>query len=300
MTSDSTSGNIALVYFNNTAGFSDVLGSTHMAIITNAFQENGDNFYQVELLTDSEGQEILQPTPINVSASTIVSRREIRDITPHTIYQITNLPDKLEVGGLTTRSRPRALATTSRSGFGSGLYGIYTVNPTVYASPVAPHIHQLDFEQPYIVQDKEHGDSITKASLETNSYLDRLIANLVAARGLTTLSASAESLIEINDIQRLVNLWNIVLFRTGHTISKSDLESILITYLQDYVQDDSIRDEKSNEVLKIAPINKILGFLGFDGLLASDAYNNRWNRGCVLFSYRGTTPLLLTGSVEPY
>jgi hypothetical protein len=300
-----SSSDICLVYIENTKSFANVNGTTHFAQKVRSFQENNRLWHELQLLTDDDGDRIHKPKIITVLDNTIVSNRPIHDVQPHRFYQISNINDSLNFDNPVARDFVKKsiikqpLASTSRSGLGSGLYGIFVPDPNdikFQVSDPRQKVYQIDCSNPYIVQDKEHGDSITTASLHTNSYLDRLIEGIRTT--LTKSIADPSTLIQLNSVENLVNLWNIVLFRTGQSITKQWLETILEDYINIYLGDNTLFDTTSQEPIQELPINHIMQELGFDGLLAKDSYNNRWNRGCVCYTMPSS--VILRGSVAPY
>lgn len=293
-----------LVYLENTQPFADFNGSTHMARLITSFEENNRLWHKVQIVTSLDGDTIYQPKTITVLDSTIVSKRPVQDIQPHRLYQISTPLDGINFNqpkatGFVIKSQTKQpLASTSRSGFGAGIYGIFVKHPSqvdLLLTDRHQRIYPIDYAHPYIIQDKEHGDSLTIASLHTNTYVDRLIE---AIRTTTSKEiANPSTLIRLNPIDNLVNLWNIVLLRTHDPVIDTVwLETILTAYIQLYLQENSLFDTSNGTPIQELPINHILSQLGYDGLLAKDGYNNRWNRGCVRYSRTA----VLQGSVTSY
>ena len=172
-----------------------------------------------------------------------------------------------------------ALESTSRSALGSGIYGIYLRDESEIPSlrtESNQRVYRIDNRYSYLVQDKEHGESITTASLHTNKYIDK---------AFETAQVDPSTYIEENPIINLVTLWNIVLYRTQEEITKNELERILINYMSRYLSDNALKDTINGNDIETLPINDIMNALGYDGLLADDPYNNGWGRGCVNYNY---------------
>jgi len=91
--------------------------------------------------------------------------------------------------------------------------------------------------------------------------------------------------IQEEDIKNLLNLWNIVFCRGGKQIELEWFHETLSLYLYKYINLTELTDPLSGKIIQELPINLIMRSLGYDGILASDFHNNKWNRGCVSFNY---------------
>ena len=278
--------NECLVYIKTSQPFADVTGATHIARVIRSFIEDDRLLFELQVLTDIDGDFVAIPETIVINGDVIVSNRSWRDMEPRLFYHFSeniNYP----VSGtrfVIKNNLNQPLESTTRSGLGSGVYGIYLLNESNLSSLVTESnqlVYPIECPDAYIVQDQEHGESITIASLHTNRYLDRIILGVSKETTIDEIT----SLIHMNSITNLVTLWNIVLYRTQEYISQTWLEDVLASYVFKYIQDASLVDSINGEIIQELPINDIMSNLGYDGLLADDAYNNGWNRGCVSYRY---------------
>ena len=303
---DLTSSTQCLVYIENTRAFADVDGITHIARVVRSFIREDTLIYELQLLTDSEGDAIFDLREVTVLADAIVSDRDLRDINPKWIYHfVSPLPGENKEVRYPIRASSfvikdaadRPLERTSRSALGSGIYGRYISDAsrlTSFLIDPSQSAYRIDCPNSYLVQDKEHGQSITLASLLTNRYLDRIIQ----AVGATMGEEEILELIQMNSIHNLATLWNIVFYRTQDFISQSDLELILSQYLSTYFTDNTLLDSITGVPIQELPINHIMRSLGYEGILGDDADTNGWGRGCVSYNYQQAD--ILTGDLARY
>ena len=312
--------NQCLVYVENTQPFSDVDGTTQIARVvrtpvTTDSEGATIQWYELELITDSEGDRLEKPQPIVVSEDRIVSNRSKKDILLRQFYNFASLTNSFENGGdiqyplaatnFVIKDRSDSpLESTSRSALGSGIYGIYLSDESMI-----PHLltdenqitYLIDCPNAYIIQDKEHGESITVASLNTNRYLDRVIPALQSDDSIKPLD-----FIQMNPIHNLWTLWNIVLYRTNQHIAQDRLEQVLANYVVHYLSDpqdhsssyQTLVDSINGNALHELPINAIMRELGHDGIIGDDPYTNSWDRGCVSYNY--DQAVIIQGSLSRY
>ena len=152
----------------------------------------------------------------------------------------------------------------------------------------------IDCPNAYIIQDKEHGESITVASLNTNRYLDRIIPALQSDDSIKPLD-----FIQMNTIHNLCTLWNIVLYRTNQHITQDRLELVLANYVIRYISSQpTLVDSINGNPIQELPINDIMRELGHDGIIGDDPYTNGWDRGCVSYNY--DQAVIIQGSLARY
>lgn len=294
-----------LIYMQNRQPFADVDGSTHIARKIRDYISDDTLWYDMLLETDADGDTILNPNPITVSGDRVVSDRPFSGIQPRQMYHFaplvfsSGIEYPIQARGFVIKNNLiRPLESTSRSALGSGIYGRYIEDPNIIPSLVTDpnqSVYLIDCPNAYPIQDKEHGESLTVASLNTNRYMDRIIQTL---RGLQDLSINIENssdqtngyntaltLIRMNENPTLLRLWNIVFYRTEDQINKQWLDDILAKYAAKYLTDNTLVDSVNGDNLQELPINDIMLALGYDGVIASDPYNNGWNRGCVNYNY---------------
>src|SRR3989338_1923357 len=154
---------VCLVYLENIQPFADVIGVTHFGRILRSSVDNGISWVEVQLLTDDDGTLLYQTETRTVLATTIVSNKPLREIQPHYFYQISSSNDSLlydqpkATGFVIKSNTTQPLVSTSRSGFGSGVYGIYIANPKdlgLFLTEPDQKTYQIDCKNPYIIQDR--------------------------------------------------------------------------------------------------------------------------------------------------
>lgn len=309
-----------LVYIENTRPFADVDGTTQIAKVIRTPIDKDDTgsliqWYELELVTDSDGDKTVSAL-INdksrsqrfvVTGDRILSNRSIRDIQPRQFYNFASLINLSDPDGeiqypltannfVIKNNSDRPLESTSRSALGSGINGIYLLDESIIPSLLTNNTqitYKINCENPYLIQDKEHGESITVASLHTNRYLDRIIPFLQGDNSINPLS-----LIRMNSIQNITTLWNIVFYRTNQFITQDWLEHILVNYINRYIKDSNLVDGINGNIIQELPINDIMKGLGYDGIIGDDPYTNSWDRGCVSYNYNEA--VLLQGDIARY
>ena len=304
--------NECLVYLETKYPFADTDGVIHIARVLRTPISDDRVWYEIQLVTDQDGDRITSLESMTVPGDRIVSDRSFRDIEPRQFYNFstmvsytnqTDIQYPLQAISFVIKDNvDRPLEITSRSGLGSGIYGLYVRNesdiPNLRTDP-SQVVNKIDCPNAYPIQDKEHGDSITVASLHTNRYLDRIIQALRFNGPHENLNIdNALELIRMNSITNLVTLWNIVFYRTQDILTQDWLEQTLADYVVRYLQDDSLQDTINGNSIQELPINDIMTGMGYEGLIADDSYNNGWNRGCVSYNYSQAT--ILQGSIARY
>lgn len=296
-----------LVYVENLLPFSDVDGYTYIARSIRDYIIDDTLWYDLLLETNSEGIRLPVPSPISVSGDSIVSDRSFHDISPRKMYHFApltysssvDLPEQARSFVIKSRII-KPLELTSRSALGSGIYGRYIMNENSvksYTTNSEQAVYVIECPNAYPLQDKEHGESLTVASLTTNRYVDQIIQafrsvingnNNELMDPVENLNI-ARSIIKSNESPNLVTLWNFVFYRTQDSIIQEWLEELLAQYVSNYFSTTTLVDSLNGEPLQELPINDIMKGLGYDGIIASDIHNNRWNRGCVSYNYTSST-----------
>lgn len=264
-----------LVYLETSGHVSEVAGYTYIARNIRMFYDKEHVWYEVRLETTADGKPTSARNTIFVTADHVVSERPYVIINPKSFYQYTNSGIKA-TNFVFKDDRVNPLTSTSRTGLGSGVFGTTVIN---YDSGQKPYLVQVP--NAYDVQDAEHGDAITMASLMTNGYIDGILALLGTQPTTNYLEISNA----ISNYDHLVTLWNIVFYRTTQLISKEQLSQLLAQYIDQYRKTTMLVDTTINVELAELPINNIMRFMGYNGLIAVDSYNNGWDRGCVSYDY---------------
>lgn len=265
-----------LVYVKSQNSFADVDGVTHIAKIIRQFIDKDILWYK--LLVDNE-------TEMLVTEDYIVSKRQYHDLQPHSFYHhnSVSLEDIKRPVANNFVFKTNTLLESTRSGYGSGIYGKFKL-----IDDQTEQIFKIECMSPFIIQDKEHGESLTVASLKTNVYLDNIIE--LSRDNINDI----DNLVKTNSISNLVLWWNIVFHRVGKLINRDQLEGILIAYIKDFVNKDiSLYDSINSSPIIEQPINDIMIELGFDSLLGDDSYTNNIDQGCVSYVYDPENTLIL-------
>lgn len=278
--------NERLVYVKNTLPLSDVDGYTQLAKIIRKIP--GSRWYEMLLLTGERGNYLENPIPTNFHESSFVSDRSIYPIVPARFYYYLPLDGEVAAIGYAIKSKQNPLENTTNVGLGSGIYGRYideSEDPRDYVSHKGQQIYTIESPEAYPLQDKEHGESLTMASLQTNLYMDTIL-EFVTSKNWHSERVdlrSAIAIIKSESTQNLVTLWNMVFYRAGGAISKDWLDDVLAEYVVRYFSRDPLLDSNTKEEIIELPINDIMTGLGYRGIIASDVDNNINRRGCVSY-----------------
>lgn len=245
--------------------FADTNTTTHIAKIVGMTSQG----YHVILVTDSSGEVLVDnEIVINVSFGNVVSNKTFLEIKPKRFYQIG---EELTATGFATKGK--TLESTSRVALGSGIQGIYVKDESLLKllgkQELEHSIKFIECSNSYSVQDSDHDDSITLASVNTNRYLDRIIDHLQNYQ-----NEDIFEIVKINQSTNLLTLWNIALYRTSDSLTQDELDNILSEYLHQYLTSEELHQE--------LPINSVMRYLGYSCLITT---NNRLLRKCVSYDY---------------
>lgn len=288
-----------LIYLDDNRSLPDTNTITYIGEILKEYMSNNVKFYDVIIKTDDEGNYIPNSRKVTITEDHLLSIRNIKDINPKQMYHYAsqtfseNIQYPITANSFVIKNKSTtALESTSRTALGSGIYGTYNKPKTLIIDQSS---YIIKFNNPYILQDREHGESITKASLATNRYLDKLL--LILNDKQATFDDCA-ILIFNNDYSNILTLWNIVLARSNKSIDNNFLFNFLSSYLYDYLNDNTLFDNIYGESIYPLPIGILFSLLGYDGLLADDFNNNSLYRGCVNYDY--TQAIVLQGETSSY
>lgn len=265
--------NQCLVYISATRPFSN-LSATHVAEIIHKYIQDQHEYYKVKLVTDGLGMPVHEQDIHVVSADNVVSNSTPRTFA-EVFYHVTD--SAVLARGFVIKKHDNALYSTSRSALGSGIFGKYT-------QPAGDSL-RISCQNMYHLQDQPHGESLSIAALSTHAYLDRIIRALGK-------DANPEMYVSMNDTRHLVTLWNIVFYRTHDSISQADFDNVLVAYIHKFLAPAEIQDTHTREDIIELPINHILEFMGYHGIIADDHYNNYWDRGCVCYDIHNATVIM--------
>ena len=299
----STVRDYCLVYLKNVDFYAEVDGYTYWAYRISPTE--------VQLASNERGELIEDGKIINDPM--IVSDRIPRTIKHKSFYQFVPdvAPKKLLAKNFVAKNR-LTLAQSSRTALGTGIYGTYIHNERDlqnYTTSPNQTIYKVTCERPYIVQDKEHGESITVASLHLNRYIDFLLENLSGNPPsdnstknnnpafvnvkikLNNLKNKANQDLRRDDafmLKNITTLWSIALERTYDDLplTLDFVEAMIVDVVNRYIYDyQNSTFTIGEEDVVVMPINYIMGYLGYDGLMAEDSFNNGWTRGCIKYDF---------------
>src|SRR5690606_3892400 len=151
------------------------------------------------------------------------------------------------------------LNKTTRNGFGSGIYGRY------YDGKIDNLGKLITCSYPYYIYEKIHGEVLTIASINTNRYLDKIIASIDNVDNINKL----DNFLTFNNFGHLLTLWKLVFVFSGDDIDYQTLYNIFKNYVNDYIINASIMDSNGKEV-NVLPINYIMKHYGYDGIIPLD------------------------------
>lgn len=300
--------NQCLVYIEDRRPFAYTEGIVYIAEIRRSYTLDDKVWYDVLLETSPSGEKLNIRRPCTISGNNVVSNRPQIDIQPREMYHFTqgrfteesadiNYP--IIANNFVIKKNLTPITNTVRSALGSGIYCRYvgdsTKIPSLVVSPKQT-VYLIDCPNAYIIQDKEHGLSISFASSHTNQYMDRII---IALQGVAEVDYEiALAQIRATESSNIITLWNIALYRTQDTITQDWLEDILAQYAVGYLSSYDFVDTVNDDALQELPINDIMRCLGYTGLLAADLYSNGWDRGCVSYYYDQVS--IIQGSTARY
>jgi hypothetical protein len=300
--------NQCLVYIEDRRPFAYTEGIVYVAEILRSYRLNEKLWFDVLLETSPSGDKLSIRRPCTISGNNVVSNRPPIDVQPREMYHFTqghfteesaNIDYPIIASNFVIKKNLNPIAGTSRSALGSGIYCRYvgdaTKIPSLLVNPKQT-VYLIDCPNAYIIQDKEHGLSISFASTHTNQYMDRIIISLQGIPEVDYETALAQ--IHATENSNLITLWNIALYRTQDTVTQTWLEDILAQYAVGYLNGYDFVDTVNDDLLQELPINDIMRGLGYTGLLASDLYSNGWDRGCVSYYYDQAS--IIQGSTSKY
>lgn len=272
-----------LIYINSNRTFTDTHNIIYVARLIK--EENG--WYTFELIVNQLGYIIDDPIIVKVSAKNILSDRPVKNLAHNYFYHINPEIEFSECVYKTNHNEP--LNYTTSSGFGSGIHGIYVNDYREIEKYVLSDddiIYQIDCQNPYVVQDYEHGNSLTIASLQTNRYIDNILNYLTSYNEILTYISNFP-------FDNIVRLWNMTFLRSkSEFIDHQFLKDIFVQYITDYFTPSKLFDSYTKEPLIVQPINYILTALGYDGIIFD--HNIGWDKYCVSFDLQEAH--LITGS----
>lgn len=290
---------IKLIYIETTDIISDVRGSTRFGEILETFTKDDQTYHKVLLKSDARGA--IYTEYAVVSKNNILSNRSMKDINPKIFYASLPYSTKNDNEKSMLVSYPvieypikasffnikfkYSLEQTSNSGLGSGIYGFYE-NSNMNS-------YEILCEDAYLIQDREHGESFTIASLQTNRLIDSCIL-------FFNDKEFTENQIELffvsKEFDDLVTLWSIVFLRTNNEIKTNEFHKVISQYSHNYLTKNELFDSINGDAIQELPVNHILGLIGKNGVIGDDSYSNSWDRGCVLYDYSKFASFLVGGT----
>lgn len=258
-------------------------GDTYLVQIIN---RQGDNI-EIKRLMTADGTLTNYWDPETIFSTQLVSDIPLRDISPKSLYHFAspNVQYKIKASSFVTHGKP--LVSACSHGLGSGIYGLYISDEAdVYKNKSSSEqiVYSITCQNPFIIQDATHLDSLVTTSMSTTRYVQNIIESL-QQKNSTLLDII--NIVRSNSVDNLSLLWYIVFLRSINPIGndKQLLEHILSNYIWEYFTDTSLRDSTTGDIIHELPINYIMRALGYDGIIGNDRKTNSWSRGCVSFNY---------------
>lgn len=221
----------------------------------------------------------------------LVSYRPLRGLKSSSLWHFSSpkLHYQLKATGFV--SHGKSLVSACSHGLGSGIYGLYIEDYEIVKKTRHNErqvVYLIECRHPFIIQDPEHLNSLTAASMATNRYVDDTIRDL--DEEMVDYSEILDCM-QSDNITHLALLWWIVFARFTRPIGNDStwLKLILTQYIWEYRTANKLRDTISNMCIHELPINYIMRSLGYDGLLGDDRLTNSWSRGCISYNYEVAT-----------
>ncbi len=253
-----------LIYIPSDKSLPDVDGYTQLGKYIDA---TGNN-YKFRLTTDHTGKTLTDDIFVYVSKEHIITNRKVHYPSKQSFNYYGRVIAADNFINKTLTNHP--ISKTSKYGYGSGIYGYYRDNNTFNEK-----VYEIKLKSPLFIQDKEHSDSLTTASLITCIFIDNIMNSIDDFQ-------NSYDIIKMHNIDHLYNLWNIVFARVRNNIRYSELEEALVSYFALY---DEVGD------LVELPTNIIAKYAGYDGIISSQIYNKDLPGGCVSFDYKIATAI---------
>jgi len=249
-----------------------------------------------------------EPEEITFRESQIVSYRTIRLYPSEVIIYHYSSNGKIHASEYAVAGQDQLTPITNH-GFGSGIYGLNIPQQEVASKKQYPNqsVFQINCQRIFLIQDEEHGNSISQASKITDRYVDYVVSyikqqypnqhwSLVRSQEppicdehgasgqlsqiiqlMDTAELSITPDMEVSTISGLQLLWNNVFAREYHQImvDLNILRMIIGTYILLYLT--------NLGRLIPTPITYLMVTFRFDSLISTDPYDNSFSRGCVRY-----------------
>lgn len=247
-----------LIYVESVDPLSDLSGGTYKGKVIKEI-EKGKYLVQLENFFNFNA--------VIIEKENLLSRRKLRNLKKTSFYHFGEQDHPVASNFLRINKK---FDIRHHAGLGSGIYGNYLKPATKKV------LYKITLSNAFFLQDKEHGESLTLASLSTLKYLNDYFAENI----------DLQSFLKNNDPQDLVEKWNIVLARNVKKmiLNSEDLKLVILKFLENY--NHPLTDSYDGSFLVVQPVNVLLTSLGFDGIIATDEFNNSWDRGCVKFDFQ--------------
>ena len=278
-----------LIYVPNDSNYSYVEGTMRAAQLLNKYTDKytGEVLYDFLIITDSSGGVYTNPYAYIATENSIVSQRKIETIPDNaSILQPLNSEKRLTASFYTKNDskEEKSLSKTMNYPLGSGIYGWFIENefPSDIIGEVA--MAEIKISKPYLIQDKEHLNSIIQASNLTNIFLDKIKLLIPSSDFVNIRAGTVDKVLakDLDELRRLHLLWSIALRRTGHGFDIKKFYQILYEYVIAYTGPDSYFGLSSYAFP--LPINFImLEGLGITGIILRKKDSNLYGTNSVSF-----------------
>lgn len=255
---------------------------TQWGRLNSQFKGNDNVDYgNVTVMTDIYGRTLSVPIDSIVSSSSLrfpsLTLARVRSDADIKEFYHRDQTDQLTADGFVDIGDDNGLLTVGRIPLGTGIYGKYFASEADATKDVlaGEAIYRIDASECYTLIDGAHGDLLALASIFTNRYVAEALRN-----GNTTISTE--------ELKQLDNLWYMVFAQTREE-DKIDqqVRSVLNIYIAKYQQTSYLNIDA--RPVQLLPVNAILAKIGYQGIFATDSYNNSRDRGCVSYNINQAT-----------
>jgi hypothetical protein len=270
-------GDEVLVFEKSQQKMTYVDGYTKIAKVSNFRIEREYYICDVVFLVNEMGDRI-ESIKMLTTTNNIVSNKYPVELKKY-FFQIS---EELTSGNFVNKNnKQNPITSVSRANLGSGIIGKYFTDEENIK--VFKNSFKIEMENPYMIQDLEHSNSLTICSTETNNFLEQKITNFQKSKQIIKKNFIFENLTS-SELESLFNLWNICFYRTKDFISMDELQNIFTIYIYDFLIQGNLKNINFKNIIEL-PINYVLKYMGYDGVIGNDIKTNAWESGCVSFNF---------------
>lgn len=269
-----------LVSSTNDNKYPETHTNTKIAQYINSYTDKdlNETRFEIAVLTDNTGKTLEIPyRMVDVKGFSVVSTRPIKSIVNKSIYYLYGNSNKIIASGFTPiDSKSSTSLSDNKNYLGSGIYGFYFDNELDFINVVnkvnsETKYVSLKINNPFVVQDQEHYDSIINFSKQINNFVDIFKLSVIKSdrEDIRRQDIIFRIKLQLDLVHGLFILFIIILKRVGESISFENFYKVLILYLVDYT---SYKSNISDENIMTQPINYFIQFMEHDSLVGDASY----------------------------